>query len=402
MKRSVLFLLVCGLIAGCADPAISVKDKWANGVKNFALVPVYPMREDVFIGDVRVHSRTNEAYSIRSRLLDHLPIDLIVEQSEADRPTYGKLTTSTLGSGTTGWAQPSSSLGPGGTSDRLRLAALPDIELIRVAGFQTTANAGLSPWTFLGFLGLQQHQTLLISLGGVETLEIPDAKAVPLFLQYLKQKKQPDRDNSICAAAASFGNRKLGDTQVSLITRVIYAREINYTYANSFEAALKLAAGKGDPSTLDPSLIATVAPASPPKTPTVPSTPATPDKDDAATAPTTNPTTSTTTPTVAAPVTSQPAQAPTPAPGQATPPEAPSPLPPINLSALANASPGMAAGFTRSTKDGIHIHKVFERPLAFGVNVLSVDAKALGIECSTIASLVTQTGEGTILRRIEQ
>ncbi len=61
-------------LAGCASPQISVKEKWSRSIANYDLVPLYPMREDVFIGDVRIH-RVEGVEKVENRLIPTVPFD---------------------------------------------------------------------------------------------------------------------------------------------------------------------------------------------------------------------------------------------------------------------------------------------------------------------------------------
>ena len=131
--RSVLLLPI--VFAACSSPSINVKEKWTNSILNYSFIPLYPMREDVYVGDVRIHRLdANEGNGLYSRYLTK--IDVGLGDKETGRPSYaatGKNVPVTNG-GVTSWPQATraNSLNQGSDADRLRLMSLPKIEAARI------------------------------------------------------------------------------------------------------------------------------------------------------------------------------------------------------------------------------------------------------------------------------
>ena len=319
-----IIALVSVLIAvGCSHPKISVKDEWAKGVRNYALVPIYPMREDVFVGDVRIHSSKGASYSLNSRLLHHLAAESSLMRKEGSLPYYPSSKTVKAGNGGEAWAQPTGKIGPSGKSERLRLAALPKIDLVRITGFNAGANGLLGAFQAVFGVGVEEERTLLISLSGVETMEWTDQNSVPMFSAYLTDSMADNREafeQIVCAAGGTFGDPTLESTKISLVTRVVYARGVEYSYGDNFVAALKAAASKGD---------------------TIPASPVS--GGDA---------------------------------GEGTPAD-------VDLSKITDTkTPGVTASFKRVSKDSIYLKEIYERPMAFGADTLTIAASSLGLSCS--------------------
>jgi hypothetical protein len=135
-----------------------------------------------------------------------------------------------------------------------------------------------------------------------------------------------------------------------MVTRVVYARSIDYAFGDNFGAAICAAAGEGSVNT---------------GALTVQSD----DRDQ-----------------------SLPANDPT--------------LPVVDPAQLSGTGvPGLSASFRRQTKDGLSITEVFERPMAFGVDLITIDPTAYHEDlvkfCSDDAISETVTigtnGPGTIL-----
>ncbi len=53
-KKIFSYTLVLSLLACSPNLTFSVKERWSKSIRNFALQPVYPMREDVFVGTLRL------------------------------------------------------------------------------------------------------------------------------------------------------------------------------------------------------------------------------------------------------------------------------------------------------------------------------------------------------------
>lgn len=344
MRKAACFGVILSL-ASCGVPEVPVQQRWADAIRNYALVPVYPMREDLFVGDVRIHNAGGSAYSINSRLLGHVPVEAGLEAKERTRPTYGKSDSppSPKDDDPATWGQPESNLSQGGTANRLRLAALPKIDAARVTSADASGGGVAGLWNIIVGAGVQSEQTLLVSLSGIETLELVDTEAIPQFVAWLTRRLEAaDADNrllyAVCANAQRFGENAVEDTRISMVTRALYARGIDYSYGDTFGAALRASAGEGgvDGSVVTEPVVSSV-------------------EDD-----------------------------------ETKPPAPPS----VDLSKLTPGAPGVSARISRATRDGLSLTEVYERPMAFGADVFALNpfnliddlpkrCEDLGIEGST-------------------
>jgi hypothetical protein len=274
------------------------------------------MRENVFIGDVRVHTSKGDAYSLTSRYLGHIEVEAALEESERRLPVYGS-SNSTLkpADGKLVWQQPLSNLSAGNAADRLRLAALPKIDLARLTSGDLGGSGVIGIWNFLVGGSTASEQTLVMSVSGVENLELPDPIALEALDRYLKRFFLEDYNlSAICLAARRFNDLKFEHTRISMVTRVVYARSIDYAFGDNFGAAIRAAAGEGSVNT---------------GALTVQSD----DRDQS--------------------------------------------LPVVDPAQLSGTGvPGLSASFRRQTKDGLSITEVFERPMAFGVDLITIDPTA--------------------------
>lgn len=346
LMNSLIALTCLSVFASCGTPKIPVKERWGESVRNFALVPIYPMRENVFIGDVRIHTSEGDPYSLTSRYLGHIEVEAALENLERSLPVYGSSNSKPKPtSEKPAWQQPTSNLSAGNAADRLRLAALPKIDLTRLTGGDLGGSGVIGIWNFLIGGSAESEQTLVMSVSGVENLELPDPIAIGAFNDYLQLQfgKDSPELSAICSAARRFEDPKFEHTRISMVTRVVYARGIDYAFGDNFGAAVRAAAGEGTVNT--GALTA---------------------QDDG---------------------------------NDQTPPT-------IDLTQLsATGVPGLSASFRRQTKDGLSITEVFERPMAFGVDLITIDPTAYRKDlvnlCSgdTISSSVQAgpAGPGTIL-----
>lgn len=342
MRKTALALLMA-TVCGCTPSLeIPVKKRWTEAVRNFALIPVYPMREDIYIGSLRLVRKTDEDYSLGSRSLGYVNLSRQLIESERQLPSYGQSGTAELTFGDdkkldkATWSQPNSNFGPqGGTPNRLRLAALPGISLVRLssADLQSTGLSGLT--NFVLGASAKSDANLNINLVGIETLELDDVRAVEAFdAQVLARARTDTRfQRGICAAAASLSEDlqpDLSQYQLTMVTRVFYARGINYGFGDNFAASLAASAGPPGASDAD----------------------AGDDSGgdgDGASAGGTDIT-----------VTDN------------------SGIPEVALSSVA---PGTAAKVATKSSDGLSQTEVFERPLAFGIQALSANGENLGLTC---------------------
>lgn len=278
VRQGIVVLTLMGSLAACANnvDTVPVKKKWTETVRNFALIPIYPMREDVHVGDLRLVVAPDAVgdYRLGYRNLGHLPIEDSLQQYYAKRKGLPKLVKAPDEADTTpspadgpGWQQPEDSSGiftvpnPPGPVTRPRLAALPGVTLARFAGAEIGGGAPLGPIQAAFGLGGSDDLEMSITLSGIETIEAPDDITV---IRLLNRACDEDSDGSYPALydgeALDFSLRQLvsfedgGDgkseaeriaetkPQVVAITRVFYARAIDYSFSLDREFAANLLA----------------------------------------------------------------------------------------------------------------------------------------------------------------
>ena len=348
MTKYFATLFLSLLLTGCAPNLdFSVKDRWAKSVRNLALQPVYPMREDVFVGTLRIVSSNEDAFSLKSRSLGYVSIHDALAQAERRKPQYpvsGTSNTVSLGSEDkaklTAWKQPTATnaLVPNLSSnpERLRLAAIPGVSLVRVSEADL-AKRGLLKVIAAAF---RRNSELTINLKGVETLEIDDISAAKalVFGIHSPAVHDPWFGQGVCTAAVALGDPSLDSIQIQMITRVFYARAIEYNYGDDASAALKQVSSKE-------AVTDTSGNAAPSTTPAGAAV-----EGDG----------------------TKPAEKPAAA----------------TVGDVSNVAPGTVAKVAVQRKDGSSLTEVFERPLAFGVGVLAVSPKEIGIKCTPGGLLV--------------
>ena len=241
-------------LLGCSGtPEISVERKWSESIRNYSLVPIYPMREDVFVGSVRVSASPNSKTSLSSRSLGYEDISGVLSRSLKAMPQFAKTGTLTFasGTGTQSFAQPQSSVSTTtGRSDRLRLAGLPGISIVQLS----EADVGKSGLGQLvgGALGIsvRDERNLNLDLIGIETVEIDDVAALVAMRSTVLRKIHDVASyrDGICASIASLEDPQGDKAQISMVTRVFYARGLRYTYGENLSAALSSGEGAQEAS----------------------------------------------------------------------------------------------------------------------------------------------------------
>lgn len=343
---------LAALLVGCGQSLeVSVKDQWVKSIRSYSLTPVYPMREDVYIGTLRLKRKTEAKNFLNSRSLGYVDLSQALVDSEKKKPTYAvsgqsKVTLDQDKKTIMGveWSQPNSNLeGSDSGGNRLRLAALPGVSLVRLteADLSKGGLAGLISWAIAG--RVRADANLEINLTGVETLEIDDVEAVKALRSKVFKKAHVDTDfqYAICAAAGQLRSQNdltngqgqkvsldsfLDKVVVSMVTRVFYARGISYSWGKNASAALGASAGVGGL----------------PKHAGAVST------------------------------------------GDANSDQVTQPVPKVNIASVA---PGRTIGVTAVSQNAIKQNEIFERPLAFGVQSLDYTARDLlpkGFSCSSI------------------
>lgn len=234
-------------LAACTTPVpqAPVGEKWAAAIRNYGMRPVYPLREDVFVGDMRL-STPGAAGEIRSRYLGHLPLVTPLTEQEQIRPTHSLTTATTLPAGAHGtrpeaFASTLSESTTGGL--RLRRMALPKFDAIRVTAAELGGSGGVGLYGAAADLALGAQQQLSMQLSGLEGVEITDAALFTAFRAQLDSAREP-LALSICIAAYALGDATLEQSHIELVRRVFYARQLDYMAGDAFNLAAEVAAAR--------------------------------------------------------------------------------------------------------------------------------------------------------------
>ena len=356
--RSIVILVTCAaLVTGCAssDLEISVAERWNSAIRKYALVPIYPMVEHVYVGDMRLVRDRINSLILSSRYIGHLTgIQAHLSKTYGLRPNYPK--TSVLPSVGTGaaWSQPTlnSALDPSQSLTRLHLATFPSMALVRIreSDFGIRGLDGILRW-LTGFASRSEAR-LDVSLFGVETQEIDDITAVFEAKSYIAELKNEDIyrfdsfKDGVCAAASTLLDPGGDSSYLAVVTRVFYARGLKYVYASSEAAALGATAGETSlPDSPDLSVQALQ-----------------PDKPN-------------------------------------EPADAGSHLSNATISALkTHTTPGVVARLATVSENALTLEQVFERPLAFGASILKIPLEYIDVDCTSVNPFAVTTGQTGLQR----
>lgn len=359
MRQFILAMAFLPLIACTSNVEVSVKDRWQKSIRNFALQAVYPMREDVFLGTMRLATDEEDPFSLKSRSLGYIDISGAIAQSEANKPNYPSTSTPSnfvIGSDgkltktRTTWTQPfaDSALRPTPNIDprRLRLAALPGVSVVRITEADFARRGLLS--AIAG--SFRSDANLNIDLTGIESLEIDDVTAFQVFQTQFQRRLQTVRwyPEAICSSAAGLGDPTLQRTQIQMVTRVFYARGIVYNYGTNVSAALKQA--KGQEGIINSENVFQES-----------STNAGDAVEEGGSGNANA---------------QQASQQPNPTKAQS--------------GDVASISPGTVTKIASQSSSGTSLTEIFERPLAFGVTTIAFDPKSFGILCDENGNYVGQ------------
>ena len=200
MRILFCFILTISLIACGTVPQVDVKQRWNKTLLNYSFVPLYPAREDVDIGDIRIHRIAQASQALDSRLISDALENRIVTSSI---PSID--------------------------------AVLPGLEAIRL-GSLDVESVGLSG-LLVKLLGTRvtSSGSLNISLEKLTTAEIADSKVAFPFKKYLNDRLAPDKIGSdtnflwgVCTAAKAMDDPGFEDIGISIVTRVIRTGRISY------------------------------------------------------------------------------------------------------------------------------------------------------------------------------
>ena len=284
MRKSFLLAALIGFLGACSTPTVDVKSTWNETIANYSMIPLYPMREDVYAGDIRVHTSVlGGSETVDSRFLARLDVNGELVNKEQGAPDYSDpdfaaiaKSYTPVGTGNpqktpqspppadgatnraqipevaspqlTGkverWAQPVKAriLEPIGDADvkRLRRFALPRIEAARVTTGDFSGS-GVFGGIWKATLGaaFQDDETLLISLTKLESVELSDRDVVDKFRLWAIAALEDEKlTSALCHAGLRWGDSSLEHIRISLITRAFYARGVRYSFGDTYGAAL--------------------------------------------------------------------------------------------------------------------------------------------------------------------
>lgn len=264
MRRNLLCLLVlCSVLSSCAMsvPEVPVAQQWATTMNNFSLQAIYPMREDVRVGDIKltVDAKTVPHGVLPFRDIAHLDLSDVMQAYYEQRASYPVDQSFTKGQdGSKPWVQPISPTGIFTKNktdvNRLRMAALPGIKVATVVQGTLGGQIPLQGTSVGGAIAAQGNRVLDISLTGIEEVRAPDDFTVFRRFQEscatdIKDHLSEDQLSSSLALMTAEPVER-SQPQLAIITQVYYARAIDYTFKTDQAYAADLAATVGSLSEL--------------------------------------------------------------------------------------------------------------------------------------------------------
>ncbi len=244
------FFAALAMLTGCGTPTVSVKKEWTQSILSYSFIPLYPMREDVFVGDIRIHRLdADKSAGLHSRplaRLDRVPSRLVTREGNA--PAYlGTEHMPKVSGERIHWQQTVGEreiFTPRDASKRLRLMALPGIDLARISHADTKASGLLGIWNAVFGTTYDSEEAVFVSLTGLETVEIPDALIAGDFKEKAIKMLQPGSQDflGICVAAKSMGDPQFKQTAISVVTRVAYARGAEFNRKSERRVSVELSA----------------------------------------------------------------------------------------------------------------------------------------------------------------
>ncbi len=340
--RTATMISLMALVAACAaDPNVSVKQEWTKAVRSFAMIPVYPMRENVYVGDLRVTGDRNDPFALNYRNFGHIDVSSILEREMHALPEFPA--TSVPKNNELAFKQPTASGSINthrGTPNRLNMVALPGVELATLRGADLAAHGPVGGVAGLLNSGFRKNDVVKLTLKGVESMEIADQDAWQALLKRCSQLKGVTNSASSTALAASVRAVTKADKgppkpSLHMVTRVFYARSIVYTTTRKRQIGSNLSTGASQKDIADPG-----------------------------------------DPLNAIPSISNSGQNSS---GQTDPSNQGAPQGNTDKNQNAGSvpvrseTPGVAASYVSASESAISLTQVFERPLAFAVDVLTIE-----------------------------
>lgn len=277
ITRLYLALFTSVFLAGCQSrpPELSVADQWARTIHNYSLIPVYPMREDVYVGNVLLSIDPEDAKkgNLNYRRLLSLDLSEILHDFYKKRkslpPTHYDEKARVFVAGKQPRAKGNVFLGDPTDPDnvnRLRMAALPGIKVATVSAGTFGARAPVGTFGLAFGASAEASRRLDIALTGIEEIQVPSDYSIKLALEKacndsetkkflssdalrfaLAQLVRPDPGKAAPTWDTPEAQQRLDEArpQVRVVSRVLYARAIDYTFAADAGSAAELAAVAG-------------------------------------------------------------------------------------------------------------------------------------------------------------
>ena len=197
MKITIIALSLVAL-ASCAPTVGSVKQRWTKDLTAYSFVPMYPPREDVDVGDIRVHLDVGGSQAFDSRLMWDVKAHGQIHQNHVSKNVP---------------------------------AVLPGLESVRLAALDVSSIG------ILGGLGkvfgshVEATDSLHVALKDLTTDEISDVHVATKFRGFVGKRltESPSDIEGFCAAAISLGyDGRLDRVRISIVTRLIRAGSLSY------------------------------------------------------------------------------------------------------------------------------------------------------------------------------
>lgn len=248
---------LCVALSACTSvPEVPVARQWAATINNFSLQAIYPMREDVRVGDIKltVDATTAARGVLPFRDIARLDLSDDMRKYYEMRPSYPVDQSFATGRDPSKpWAQPTGNtpiFDPNTTDvNRLRMAALPGIKVATVAQGTLGGDIPLEGFSLGGAVSAQGNRLLDISLTGIEELKAPDDFTI--FSRFKQACASEIQDqladdqlrNSLALMTAELVEK--ARPQLAIVNQVYYARAVDYTFKTDKGYAVDLAATVG-------------------------------------------------------------------------------------------------------------------------------------------------------------
>lgn len=355
--------LFAQLIGCVSTPRGAAAREWSLSLRELQIVPVFPPREDVYVGDVyaidqdeiKLFEKRYGAYKDGFLpiyvLAAHVPLQQGTSDFYAKRPSFPR--SDLAGTDPSHAAQP--------TNEPDNVYTSGDVSRLRIVGFPEFMSATITQGDIAAFIpteavnigaaaGFTHSQQVKISVPVAESYAYPSAQAFAAAEQYLKDSginKVLGVDPLVVPDGAILGHLRL-------ITEVYYTRVIDVSFFNSQSRGARIDAKINTPPGIG-------SPESPPPPAPAPSTPSS------------GPT--------------------SPPPADGAPPDAASTASSLvnDLNnqldaAMASQVPGGKVRFVSAGAYGVAMRRTFERPVAIGYRGLLIAVQRTGKDGITLVS----------------